>query len=161
MGNDAYLSTSYYEHWLHSVVQILMGCGDLAPGELDAAVDGGVVPTERRDDPDAAAIVPHLLIAPKPEGRAAPPSGRFGPGDRVRVARFVTSEHNRVPRYVRGVTGVVESVSGEEPLMEGIDAGDPQPLYTVAFASQDLWGAEAEPTGELLIDLFEQYLEPA
>ena len=41
MGNEAYLSTSYYEHWLHAVEQTLLDSGDLAPGELDAAVAGG------------------------------------------------------------------------------------------------------------------------
>ena len=161
MGNDAYLSTSYYEHWLHAVEQMLLVSGDLAAGELDAAAAQGLTPTDRREDPDAAAAVPLILASPPPTGRPTPPAGQFTTGDRVRVVRFVTSEHNRVPRYVRGVVGVVESVSGEEPLEEGIEHGPPQPVYSVAFAARDLWGDEAEPGTDVVVDLFEKYLEPA
>jgi nitrile hydratase beta subunit len=161
MGNDEYLSTSYYEHWLHAVEQILLRTGDLAEGELAAAVAAGRVPTERRDLPEVAAIVPALLCSPPGHGRPAPPTGRFAVGDRVRVARLVTSEHNRVARYLRGAPGVVESVSGEEPLEEGIDFGPPQPVYSVAFEATDLWADGAEPDVEVVVDLYEQYLEPA
>jgi nitrile hydratase len=161
MGNDEYLSGSYYEHWLHAVEQILLQTGDLTEGELDASVAAGRTPTERLEQPDAAAIVPMLLHRAPDHGRAAPPAGRFSTGQHVRVARLVTSEHNRVPRYVRGVAGVVESVSGEEPLEEGLDHGAPQPVYAVSFAAADLWADGAEADVEVVIDLFEQYLEPA
>ena len=161
MGNDEYLTTSYYEHWLHSVEQILRRAGDLEDGELDAAVAAGRTPTERWEQPDAAAVVPLLLCSAPDHGRPAPPTGRFAAGDRVRVARLVTSEHNRVPRYVRGAEGVVESVSGEEPLEEGIDSGPPQPVYSVAFSADDLFADAVEPEVEIVIDLYEQYLEPA
>jgi nitrile hydratase len=161
MGNDEYLSTAYYEHWLHALEQILRNSGDLVEGELDAAVAAGRTATERWEQPEAAAIVPALLCSSPGHGRPAPPEGRFAAGDRVRVTRLVTSEHNRVPRYVRGAQGVVESVSGEEPLEEGIDHGDPQPVYSVAFDAGALWADGAEPDVEVVIDLFEQYLEPA
>ncbi len=159
MGNDAYLTTTYYEHWLHAAEQILLDSGDLQPGEVDAAVAAGAVPTTRREDPEAAAVIPVFLASPGQDHRPAPPVGRFAVGDAVRVTRFVTSEHNRVPRYVRDRVGTIESVSGEEPLEEGIDFGAPQPVYTVAFAAAELWGAGAERDGEVLIDLFEQYLQ--
>ena len=161
MGNVEYLSTSYYEHWLHSVEQILVQAGELAPGELDAAVASGLSPTERREDPAGAEFAATVLLGVPDHGRPAPPQGRFAVGDRVRVTRSVTVEHNRVPRYVRGVEGVVESVSGNEPLEEGIDYGEPQPVYAVCFAASDLWCDRAEPGTELVIDLFEKYLEPA
>ena len=161
MGNDAYLSTSYYEHWLHAIEHILLDAGALQPGELDAAVGAERVPTTRWEAPEAAALVPKFLAEPIRPARPAPPDGQFTAGDRVRVTRFVTSEHNRVPRYLRGVEGVVESAAGAEPLEEGIDRGDPQPVYSVAFAADDLWGDEAEANTEVIIDLFEKYLEPA
>jgi nitrile hydratase len=161
MGNQEYLSTSYYEHWLHAIEVMLRGSGDLEAGELDAAVAAGRVPGERWDQPDAAAIVPMFLNSPPDHGRPAPPTGRFGVGDRVRVARRVTHEHNRVPRYVRGAAGVVESVSGHEPLEEGIEFGPPEPVYSVAFDASDLWADGVEPDVEIVIDLFEKYLEPA
>jgi nitrile hydratase len=143
------------------VEQILLRTGDLAEGELDAAVAAGRVPMERVDQPEVAALVPVLLHRSPAPARSERPAGRYAPGDRVRVARRVTSEHNRVPRYVRGATGVVESVAGDEPLEEGIDHGPPQPVYSVSFAADDLWADGADADVDVVLDLFETYLEPA
>jgi nitrile hydratase beta subunit len=161
MGNEAYLTTSYYEHWLHSIEQVLVHAGDLEPGELDAAVAAGAIPRSRREDPEAAAVVPVILASPGQPNRPPPPVGRFAVGDRVRVARVVTTEHNRVPRYLRGAVGSVESVAGDEPLEEGIDYGPAQPVYSVAFASEELWADQGEAGMDVVVDLYEQYLEPA
>lgn len=38
---------------------------------------------------------------------------------------------------------------------------NPQWLYTVVFTSQELWGADADPTLRISIDAFEPYLELA
>jgi nitrile hydratase beta subunit len=161
MGNEAYLSGSYYEHWLHSLERILVNSGDLVPSDLDAAVAAGTRPTVRREDPAAAAVVPALFTVAPTAHRDPAPKGRFGDGDRVRVAHHVTSEHNRVPGYVRGAIGTVESLSGEEPLEEGIHRGAPQPVYTVVFEGRELWGEATEPDHTVVVDLFEQYLVPA
>ncbi len=47
---------------------------------------------------------------------------------------------------------------GGWPLPETQGAGEPEAIYTVAFAMRDLWGDDAEP-GTLFIDLWESYLE--
>ena len=38
---------------------------------------------------------------------------------------------------------------------------DPQPIYAVAFPAQALWGPSADPRDEVILDLWEPYLEPA
>jgi hypothetical protein len=38
---------------------------------------------------------------------------------------------------------------------------EPEPVYAVAFASQELWGGSDEPPWTVLLDLFDTYLEPA
>jgi nitrile hydratase subunit beta len=89
---------------------------------------------------------------------------RFGPGDRVRVRRMHPDGHTRCPRYVRGAVGVVERVQGTDRLPDRAIYGlptEPEPVYAVAFGSQDLWGESDEPPWTVLLDLFDSYLEPA
>ena len=37
----------------------------------------------------------------------------------------------------------------------------PQPLYSVRFEADELWGDSAEPRGAVYLDLWDSYLEPA
>jgi nitrile hydratase len=70
--------------------------------------------------------------------------------------------HTRCPRYVRGAEGVVRAVRGNDAFPDiGPYAGPPQPVYSVAFASDDLFGTSSEGSWRVLLDLFESYLEPA
>ena len=66
-------------------------------------------------------------------------------GDAVRVRRMRPAGHTRCPRYVRGATGVVEAVRGLDAFPDiGPYAGPEEPVYAVAFASDDLFGPSAE-----------------
>jgi nitrile hydratase len=88
----------------------------------------------------------------------------FKPGDRVRARTIEPPTHTRLPRYVRGHSGVVEIVHGCHvfPDSAAIGQGDnPQWLYTVVFDGRDLWGPDTDPTVKVSIDAFEPYLEPA
>jgi nitrile hydratase len=101
------------------------------------------------------------MMSPAP----APPTGenhRFAIGQHVRVRRVSTAMHNRCPRYVRGVTGVVERLLAPAPLPENEDTGGDAeaPGYTVAFAASDLWPDDGADHA-VLIDLWETYLEEA
>jgi nitrile hydratase len=64
--------------------------------------------------------------------------------------------HNRSPRYLRGVEGVVERVQCNDR-RPGAGA---EPVYLVAFDAVDVWGDDAE-AGAVLADMWEGYLEPA
>ncbi len=71
--------------------------------------------------------------------------------------------HTRLPRYARGRTGVVARDHGVFvfPDSSAADQGEqPQHLYSVRFAARELWGEEARAGESVLIDLFEDYLEP-
>ena len=64
----------------------------------------------------------------------------------------------RCPRYVRGVTGVVEAVRGRTlPDIGPLRAV--RPVYAVAFASDELFGPSSEGRWTVGLDLFEGYLE--
>jgi nitrile hydratase len=93
-----------------------------------------------------------------------PEQVRFGPGSGVRVKRMHPRGHTRCPRYVRGAVGVVEAVRGSDRLPDLAVYGqkvDPQPVYSVAFGSDELWGPSDEPAWIVFLDLWEDYLEPA
>lgn len=93
-------------------------------------------------------------------------SARFAPGDRVRVRTAHPPGHLRTPYYVRGHTGVVESIAGTyanpEELAYGRDGRPERALYRVRFDQRALWpdyaGSAADTT---VVDIFEHWLEPA
>ncbi len=165
-----YLQASYYERWLWSAERRLERKGHLAPGEVEAMMErlrgGRPAPDPSRIAPDdreseAARIVAELK---KGLGRLAEPATtRFAPGDRVRARRMRPAGHTRCPSYVRGAIGVVERIQGEDELPDVATyrADAPiEPVYSVAFRSEDLWGPDGEPPSTVLVDLWESYLEP-
>ncbi|MCU1401030.1 MAG: hypothetical protein JWN62_4139, partial [Acidimicrobiales bacterium] len=54
--------------------------------------------------------------------------------------------------------GRIESVCGDDRVPGARDLTDV--VYTVEFRSTDLWGTGTEPPFSVLVDLFEDYLEP-
>ena len=92
-------------------------------------------------------------------------SGRFKPGDRVRVRAEDRPGHIRTPFYIRGKIGWVERVHGEfrnpESLAYGRDGLPKRPLYLVGFHQAEVWNKYAAPKDKLFIDIYEHWLDPA
>jgi nitrile hydratase subunit beta len=160
-----YLEASYYERWLWSAERRLEAKGSIAPGEVES-----MIARLEANESRPTAAVPGLAAQAVAELRQGPPgmgtavSPRFAPGDRVRVRRIHPAGHTRCPRYVRGAVGVIERVQGTDLLPDRAMYGlptEPEPVYAVAFASQELWGGSDEPPWTVLLDLFDTYLEPA
>ena len=92
-------------------------------------------------------------------------SDAFATGQRVRVRRAFPPGHVRTPHYVRGRTGLVESVAGHyanpEELAYG-RAGEPRrALYRVRFRQSELWPDYDGPAADTaVVDIFEHWLEP-
>jgi nitrile hydratase len=163
MPPDEYLRASYYERWIYSVERRLERRGTIEPGEVERWIerlqDGEVVP--RSKEPAGQA---ERAIAAVSETETLQPPGdaRYAVGDRVRVRRMRPAGHSRCPRYVRGATGVVEAIRGNDPLPDiGTYKGPLQPVYAVAFDSEALFGPSEEGRWTVLVDLFEDYLEDA
>jgi nitrile hydratase len=160
-----YLAASYYQRWLFSAERRLLRKGTIAPGEVESMMErlqaGESVPA-RHD----AAMVERIvadLTAVYPMDRAPDPV-RFTRGERVRVKRMHPAGHTRCPRYVRGVVGAVEAVRGADRLPDRAVYGEsvaPEPVYSVAFRSEDLWGPSEETGWSVLLDMWDSYLEPA
>lgn len=89
----------------------------------------------------------------------------FQPGESVRVLDRSPIGHYRVPLYVRGKTGIVESVidpaavSNEEEGY-GRNAGSKRHYYRIAFPMTALWPGYAGAGHDgLRIEIFETWLE--
>lgn len=162
MPPEEYLRASYYERWLFSTEQRLIRKGTITEGEVDAWVErlrGGEEPPARTDPAQAERVLA-AIREPEPLGEAA--ETRFAAGDRVRVRRMRPAGHTRCPRYARGVAGVVESVRGTDAFPDiGPYRGPVEPVYSVAFRSEDLFGPSDEGTWTVLLDLSDSYLEAA
>jgi nitrile hydratase beta subunit len=157
-----YLEASYYERWLWSNERRLERKGTIAPGEVDRWVERlrSGEPVPERADPQLAASV----VAAERELELLGPAEatKFAVGERVRVRRMRPAGHTRCPRYVRGAAGIVEAVRGTDRLPDiGPYQGPVQPVYSVAFESEELFGSSEEGRWTVSVDLFEDYLEAA
>ena len=87
---------------------------------------------------------------------------RFKVGDRVRARNMHPVGHTRLPRYVRGRVGEVYMVHGTFVFPDtnfNRSGEDPQPLYSVRFSAQELWGPEGVAKDFVHLDLWDDYLE--
>jgi hypothetical protein len=92
-------------------------------------------------------------------------SARFQPGDPVRISSRSPVGHYRVPSYLRGKSGWVESViepRGLDNEEEGFgrNAGQKLHYYRIGVLMTDIWPRyEGSPTDGLRIEVFETWLE--
>lgn len=91
-------------------------------------------------------------------------TGKFKPGDRVRVRMEDRPGHIRTPWYIRGKTGWIEQVHGKflnpESLAHGGDGLPKRLLYLVAFNQKDVWTTVQAPKDKVLVDIYEHWLDP-
>ena len=93
-------------------------------------------------------------------------TAKYQPGDRVRIRVDTPAGHFRTPTYIQGKIGVIETVHGAfrnpESLAHDGDGLPKQSLYLVRFDQADIWDQyEAAARDQLLIDIYEHWLEPA
>jgi nitrile hydratase len=156
---EEYLRMTYYQIWLAGLERLvcgrgLVGADEIAAGrslhppkEVPILSPGDVEKTLHRGGPTER----------DPQAKAA-----FKAGDRVRMKTINPPTHTRLPRYVRGRTGIVERVLGCHvfPDSNAIGKGeDPQWLYTVVFDGRELWGDEAQAGTRISVDAWEPYME--
>jgi nitrile hydratase len=131
-----YLTAGYYGRWLRAIETLLSDAGEIGR--------------------------PAGQVGRRSVRRDAPRAPRFRAGDPVRARNLHPPGHTRLPRYARGKRGRIEAVYDAYvfPDTNAHDRGeDPQHVYCVAFAGEELWGADAEPGTVVHLDLFEPYLE--
>ena len=83
-------------------------------------------------------------------------------GALVRVKAGDPDHHTRVPRYVRGHTGVIVAAIDRwavpDDCARGIEPPREETCYAVRFSAADLWGSGDHA---VTVDLWESYLDRA
>ena len=158
----SYFQNGYFGRWLASLELKLEEEGLLADGELDQRLQGKIKPSANESKPP-----------PAPEGNPLrglhvirevdePPA--FAQGQAIRTRNHQPAGHTRLPAYARCRSGVITRV---HPAMVFPDTNahgkgeNPQYVYTVEFAGEELWGDSAEPGTFVRLDLWESYLAAA
>ncbi|MBL8384743.1 MAG: nitrile hydratase subunit beta [Burkholderiales bacterium] len=157
-----YARLTYYQIWIAALERLLAerglaGADEIAAGRALHAP--ARVPRVLGADQVAAALA---RGAPTARPVAAP--ARFAVGQRVRTTAAVPDHHTRLPGYLRGRVGTVESVHGAHVFADAHARGageDPRWLYTVVFDARALWGPGADPRHRVSFDAWEPYLESA
>jgi nitrile hydratase len=174
MNPAEYLSVSYYEHWLHSVVGLLNQKGILSIADLEARMvqirdrplSGNGADREERSAPAMlrSEMVPGALAAGHSTRADVAVAPRFKVGQRVRAKNLQFLGHTRLVRYVRGKVGRIETDFGVFTLPDTMAHGDiptPQHVYSVRFTAKELWGPAANPKNSFCVGLWNDYLDPA
>jgi nitrile hydratase len=104
-----YLGSSYYKRWALGLENRCLRTGLIAADEL--AAGRALHPAKPVKPALPAADVPNTLTRGD-YNRTPPAPATFAPGDRVRARNINPPGHTRLPRYVRGRCGVIESIRG-------------------------------------------------
>ena len=161
-----YLTSTYYEKWLHLRIEGLFELGTISREELHAQMDrlrenpnDMPSPTE---DPTRLQKVLSSIRKPRTHQVESDVKPAFRMGDQVHTRNSHPAGHTRLPRYARGKSGTVVAYYGIQECDDALPSGaiaEPQPLYSVRFEGHELWGDSAEPNSALYLDMWEMHLE--
>lgn len=160
-----YTRFSYYEKWIAGVADMLVARGVVSAEELTGAAEPS--PSPLAEKALRVSQVAGVLARGGPADRPSDITPSFAPGDRVITRKqpentFVPGGHTRLPAYAAGARGRVLRLHGTHVLPDSNAHGlgeAPEPLYAVAFAASELWAHPEHPRDEVVLDLWQSYLE--
>ncbi len=153
-----YLSNSYYENWLKGLETLLLEKGLVSAAELKT-MQASQAASMKLHAPDQDSAMA-MLRAGGPTTMPTTEPAVFELGDHVRAKRIHTDGHSRLPAYVQGAQGIIEANYGSHVFPDKNAKGERvgEILYRVRFSAEQLWGNKGD-TGEVLVDLWQPYLE--
>ena len=157
-----YLTFKYYEKWLYSLERLMLQKNMVTPEELES---GEVSAPELTAGIEAASLerMAYGMKNRMPVFVDADIPPRFKAGDAIVARNINPLHHTRIPRYIRGRRGIVETDHGIFLLPDTNAHGGPdkpQHVYSVRFSARELWGEDAPANDSLYIDLFDDYMDP-
>lgn len=161
-----YTRFSYYEKWISALADLLVDTGVLTRDDLKG--QGGDALHALASKALKAEAVAAVLAKGGPANRDSAIAARFAPGDRVTTRHpggsvLVDGGHTRLPTYATGASGQILLQHGAHVLPDSNAHGlgeAPEPLYAVAFKASELWAHPEHPGDEVVLDLWQSYLEP-
>lgn len=158
-----YYASPYYAIWAKALEALLIRHGFVTADELRAGHAQAPASAPRRVL-RAADVAPAMARGGPVDRDPGPSRATYASGDAVRARVMNPATHTRLPRYVRGRRGRVETVQGFHVFPDANAHGlgeRPQWLYAVVFEATELWGADADPSVRVSVDAWESYLERA
>ena len=154
-----YLTRNYYDQWVQSLAAILIDNGTI---RLEELVRGSAL-NKMSAIADKSSHGSTAVISATDRDVFTGSEPAFSVGQRVRTKTSIVAFHTRLPAYVRGRIGVIEDHHGSQPLADLSARGviKPEPLYTIAFDSVELWPEAQALRERVFVDAWESYLEPA
>ncbi len=167
LSPEDYTRFTYYEKWLAGLADLLVDTGVLT--EDDFKGDGTDNRHALAERSLRASKVADVLAKGGPADRPSDVTPRYRPGDAVRTLRpagnrRVDGGHTRLPAYAAGARGEILRCHGAHVLPDANAHGlgeAPEPLYAVVFPATELWAAAEALGDEVVLDLWQSYLEPA
>jgi nitrile hydratase len=153
---------SYYERWVHRLAAQVVKYGLVSKEEIDSGKPA--LGSTKANPVFTLATSARWLsrgIASSQDPKVGP---RFKMRQRVRARNINPTGHTRLPRYVRGKTGVIVRDHGVYlfPDSNAHSQGEKrQHVYSVRFAATELWGDNASRRDSVHLDLWDDYLERA
>ena len=160
-----YTAFSYYEKWMGGLAALLLDTGVLTREELAGQTDDQI--SELATKKLTADQVAGVLARGGPAERESNVTPLFEIGDSVQTRRIaenvlVSGGHTRLPTYAAGATGRIMRYHGTHVLPDSNAHGlgeAPEPLYAVVFPASELWQHPEHPRDEVVLDLWQSYLE--
>jgi nitrile hydratase len=164
-----YFRYRYYEKWFGSAANFLLGEGYISEAELEgrtaAYLNCEDMPAQQFRNEAIDQQVLGFLRGGDSARRDTNRRPRFAAGQTVTVKDVTPVEHTRLPGYLRGKDGIIETVYDgcyTYSVSTGSDGlGEPMPVYLIRFDSRDIWGALSEPKSLVYVSLYETYLQDA
>jgi len=157
-----YLSLSYHQVRYAQMVEVLIASGLATRAEVERGQPARG--TQKAVPPLTADKVAAWFTNGNPKRRAVAAAPQFQIGQHVRARNIHPATHTRLPRYVRGKSGVVDRDHGVFVFPDSNARGlgeKPQHVYSVRFAARELWGEQASPKDTVVVAMWDDYLEPA
>ena len=156
-----YLTRPYFDQWMTTLTAQMVDEGYVTLEEIKAGRSDFIPKAD--NPPGTAQAARDFVKYPKSFALETPAPPLFAASEPVRAAAWGHSGHTRLPGYARGRSGTIHAHHGSHILADasarGVEKGEH--LYTVRFASSELWPEAQAPGHQVFIDLWESYLEPA
>lgn len=160
-----YATFTYYEKWLAALADLLVHKNVLTEEELRLRSPIGQSPLAARAfRPEQVAPA---LAKGAPVTRESQIEQIFQPGDLVQTRqaenRHLAGGHTRLPAYAARSPGRILRCHGAHILPDAHAHGKgeaPEPLYAVVFEAGALWAHAEHPGDDVVLDMWQSYLEP-
>ena len=164
-----YFKFRYYEKWLNGISGFFVANGYITQEELQARTEEFSKKPDLGYRPGGDASIDERVITYLRDGdsplRETNLKPRFEEGETVMVRDVPTTEHTRLPGYLRKHRGVIHTVyPGTYVYLcstgpDGI--GPAMPVYCVQFDPSELWEDAGESNSVIYADLYEAYMDKA